>query len=63
MASRLFQHEEFTKKIKEKTTILGTVFCKDKGQNLWKPAQGNWWITNNSLNKHAFTHKENVMPE
>ena len=34
MVSRKFQHDEVTKKIKEKMTSLGAVFCKDKSQDV-----------------------------
>ena len=27
-----WEHDEFTKKVKDKVTILGAVFCRDKGQ-------------------------------
>ena len=58
----MFQHDEFTKNINEKLTILGVVFCEDKGRDLWKPSEGNCWIASNTLNKRAFmkAHKGNV---
>ena len=34
-----WEHDEFTKKVKDKVTILGAIFCRDKGQETFENLQ------------------------